>query len=294
MTAMINHAPRWSHARGNAVVPSRWQATTYTGQSQAGWTINGNSQYVVIGGEFPTANNKPQQGLVRFAVSPISPGKIGPEANAALKPTIVSQSSGTARVAFQATWDRDDLNLTYKVFRNGNLTTPVYTTTTNSTFWNKPSLGFTDTGLTNGQTYSYRVFAYDALGNSTSTGSSLVTVSNAPGSAYVNKIKADGASTLWRLGEASGAVAYDSVGFTDGVVGTAVTRGSAGSVIGETDTASNFDGTGESLVTSPSSSVGTDTFTIQSWIKTTTTSGGKILGFGNVITGLSSNYDRHL
>ena len=27
MTAMINHAPRWSHARGNAVVPSRWQAT---------------------------------------------------------------------------------------------------------------------------------------------------------------------------------------------------------------------------------------------------------------------------
>lgn len=272
----------------------RLTSGTYTGQSQAGWTINGNSQYVVIGGEFPTANNKPQQGLVRFAVSPIGPGKIGPEANAALKPTIVSQSSGTARVAFQATWDRDDLNLTYKVFRNGNLTTPVYTTTANSTFWNKPSLGFTDTGLTNGQTYSYRVFAYDALGNSTSTGSSLVTVSNAPASAYVNKIKADGASTLWRLGEASGAVAYDSVGFTDGVVGTAVTRGSTGSVIGETDTASNFDGTGASLVTSPSSSVGTDTFTIQSWIKTTTTSGGKILGFGNVNTGLSSNYDRHL
>ena len=27
MTAMINHAPRWSHARGNTVVPSRWQAT---------------------------------------------------------------------------------------------------------------------------------------------------------------------------------------------------------------------------------------------------------------------------
>jgi len=27
MTAMINHTPRWSHARGNTVVPSRWQAT---------------------------------------------------------------------------------------------------------------------------------------------------------------------------------------------------------------------------------------------------------------------------
>src|SRR6478609_5652760 len=27
MTAMLNPAPRWSHARGNTVVPSRWQAT---------------------------------------------------------------------------------------------------------------------------------------------------------------------------------------------------------------------------------------------------------------------------
>jgi PKD repeat protein len=271
----------------------RLTAGTYTGQGQAGWTITGNSQYVAIGGEFPTANNKAQQGLVRFAVSPIAPGKIGPEANAALKPTIVSQSAGTARVAFQSTWDRDDLNLTYKVFRNGNLTTPVYTTTSASTFWNLPSLGFVDTGLTNGQTYSYRVFVYDSLGNSTSGGTASVVVSNAPASSYANKIKTDGASTLWRLGEPSGAVAYDSVGFTDGVVGSTVTRGAAGSIIGETDKASDFNGS-DSLVTSPSSSVGTDTFTIQSWIKTTTTSGGKILGFGNINTGLSSNYDRHL
>ena len=27
MTAMLNPAPKWSHARGNTVVPSRWQAT---------------------------------------------------------------------------------------------------------------------------------------------------------------------------------------------------------------------------------------------------------------------------
>ena len=27
MTAMLTLAPKWSHARGNTVVPSRWQAT---------------------------------------------------------------------------------------------------------------------------------------------------------------------------------------------------------------------------------------------------------------------------
>ena len=27
MTGMLNTAPQWSHARGNAVVLSRWQAT---------------------------------------------------------------------------------------------------------------------------------------------------------------------------------------------------------------------------------------------------------------------------
>lgn len=30
MTAMLNPAPRWSHTRGNTVVPSSWQATTNT------------------------------------------------------------------------------------------------------------------------------------------------------------------------------------------------------------------------------------------------------------------------
>jgi PKD repeat protein len=35
-------------------------------------------------------------------------------------------------------------------------------------------------------------------------------------------------------------------------------------------------------------------YTIEAWIKTTTTKGGKIIGFGNSATGGSSTYDRHL
>ena len=46
-------------------------AGTYTGQSQAAWTVTGNDQYVVLGGEFPSVNGVAQQGLVRFAVQPI-------------------------------------------------------------------------------------------------------------------------------------------------------------------------------------------------------------------------------
>ena len=42
---------------------------SYTGQTQAAWSIAGNGNYVVIGGEFPKVNGVAQQGLVRMAVS---------------------------------------------------------------------------------------------------------------------------------------------------------------------------------------------------------------------------------
>ena len=51
---------------------------SFTGALQAGWSVAGNSQYVVYGGEFPRVNGIAQQGLVRFAVQPIAPGKDGP------------------------------------------------------------------------------------------------------------------------------------------------------------------------------------------------------------------------
>ena len=36
------------------------------------------------------------------------------------------------------------------------------------------------------------------------------------------------------------------------------------------------------------------TFSIEVWFKTTTTTGGMLVGFGNAVTGASSNYDRHI
>ena len=54
------------------------------------------------------------------------------------------------RIAFPANWDRDDRALTYKIMRNGVNNAPIYTATVDSSEWQRPPLGFTDTGLTPG------------------------------------------------------------------------------------------------------------------------------------------------
>jgi hypothetical protein len=46
----------------------QFRAGTYTGQSQAAWSLAGNSSYVTFGGEFPGLNGINQQGVTRMAV----------------------------------------------------------------------------------------------------------------------------------------------------------------------------------------------------------------------------------
>ena len=83
---------------------------SYTGQSQSAWTVTGNGQYLVEGGEFPTVNGAAQQGLVRFAVPSIAPNKQGPRLSGSnFKPTVVSLSAGVVRVSFPLNYDRDDM-----------------------------------------------------------------------------------------------------------------------------------------------------------------------------------------
>ncbi|MGH8961450.1 MAG: hypothetical protein ACRDWT_09610 [Jatrophihabitantaceae bacterium] len=95
-------------------------AGTYTGQSQATWTVTGNGQYLVEGGEFPKVNNQAQQGLVRFAVPSIAPKKQGPQlSGASWAASGVARSSTSVRLSWQSNWDRDDLNLAYSVIRDG-------------------------------------------------------------------------------------------------------------------------------------------------------------------------------
>jgi hypothetical protein len=202
---------------------------TYTGLSQGPWSVAANDKYVVYGGEFPAVNGKAQNGLVRFAVSSIAPNKMGPEASGALfTPDLVSLSSGTVRVSWQSNWDKDNANLTYAVYRDGDLTNPVHTTTTASTFWKRPVLGFVDKDLVPGSTHGYRIRATDPLGNTVLGDGLNVTVTADKASPYATQVAADGATSLWRLGEKSGSTVYDWVGYDDQQAQAGVTRGTTG------------------------------------------------------------------
>ncbi len=150
---------------------------SFTGQTQAAWSATGNGSYLALGGEFPSVNGTAQQGLVRFAVASIAPNKVAPKPSASLVPTVTSPSKGTARISWKATYDQDNQTLTYQVIRDGKTTTPAYTTTAQSTFWQLPSFSYTDSGLVSGSTHSYQIRVTDPFGNLTKAASTTVTIS---------------------------------------------------------------------------------------------------------------------
>ncbi|MBM9477339.1 PKD domain-containing protein [Nakamurella flavida] len=270
---------------------------TATGQNQAGWTVTGNDKYVVVGGEFPQVNGVGQQGIVRFATKPPAPGKSGPVLTGSkFTPKLVSLSQGSVRIAFQTNWDRDDMSLTYKIVRNSNTAAPIYTTTADSTYWNRPFLGYTDSNLAPGD-YRYRLYVLDKDGNQVAGDTATITVpaNGYSPSNYQKSVIAAAPSTYWRLGEPAGSTAaYDWVGYNDGIVGSGVSQATDGAVIGDTNLADTFDGSDSGRVTFPTIGTSPDVFTTSAWVKTTSTNGGKIIGFGNSQAGTSSSYDRHL
>ena len=268
---------------------------TYTGQSQAGWSVTGNDRYVVFGGEFPRVNSASQQGLVRFTLPDSAPNKVGPSNNDELTPTVASLAPGTARVAWLATHDRDNENLTYRIYRDGDTATPVYTVTQASQFWKRPTMAYTDRGLSEGS-HRYRLTVSDPLGNTVTTAWTSVDVAAGSTAArpYADTVRSDGALNHWPLGEASGTKAYDHTGANDATIGGGVTLGRTGAVAGDQDTASRFSGSSNGLVAAGTRVSGPQTFAIEAWFQTTSSSGGKIVGFGNRNTGNSTTYDRHV
>lgn len=145
----------------------------YTGQNQGPWAVTGTNDYVALAGEFRNVNNTPQQGLVRFALSSIAPNKQGPRNT--VVPTVSYLSPGKVKVTWKTYWDRDNTNLHYQVVRDGNLGSPVYQVNQVSTFWQLPTLSFTDSGLTAGS-HNYRVYATDPFGNRVNTATLTVNV----------------------------------------------------------------------------------------------------------------------
>ncbi|MBC3761667.1 PKD domain-containing protein [Quadrisphaera oryzae] len=284
-----------------------FNAGSYTGQGQSTWDVTGNQTYIVYGGEFTNVNGKGQQGLARFAVRSSAPGKEGPQGGSDLTPSATATYPGQVRLAWRSAWDRDDKTLTYELLR-GSATNPtvVATTTASTEWWDRPPLALADPSPLAGA-QQYRVRVTDPSGN-TVTGSPVsATVSTTAASAYPAAVKQDGATDYWRLGDRTGLVGTASIGEHDLKVDSSETRGTAGATA-DGNTAMTFTGVTEIPFTTrfgpsyksvvPAATTytldGPQTYTTEAWINTTTTSGGKIIGFGNSNSGYSSNYDRQV
>ena len=280
--------------------PLNWypdlMAGTFTGQDQAAWSVTGNSDYIVMGGEFPKVNNTGQQGLVRFARKGLAPNQSGPKLHGAnYVPALSSPASGLIRGSILANYDMDNEWLTYKVYRQG-LADPIYTTTVKSNFYTRPAITFKDTTVTGGETYNYRVAVSDPMGNNVTGDWTPVTASTTGTiTKYGNRVLDDAASLYWRLGEPSGTVVTDWAGANTGTASGTLTRNVDGAIVGDGDKATTFAGdSNQSNVRTPTAIAGPQQFGLEAWVKTTTTKGGKIIGFGSSATGNSSSYDRHV
>lgn len=269
---------------------------SFTGQFQGPWDVTANAQYAVYGGEFTSVNGVQQQGLVRFAVASIAPNRDGPRLSGAnLVPTMSSPAAGTIALSWTANWDRDNENLTYQLIRDGRTASPIYVTTQDSRFYERPTMTYLDTGLTPGQTYTYRLRAIDPFGNS-GWGSTVSYTASDTGelSDYAAAVMEDQPTNYWRLGDTGGGTAVDSVGRDDATANAGVGFGAPGAVVGDSDDAAVFTGSNDSFTAQRTQQWRDNTFSVEAWFKTSTTVGGKIVGFGSSSTGNSGSYDRHI
>jgi PKD repeat protein len=271
-------------------------AGKYTGQMQAGWSITGTPDYIAYGGEFPGVNGSNQQGLVRFAVRSLAPNKVAPRAGTNGFAPLVTTQAGTVRIAWNTAYDRDDQVLTYRVYRDGDTTTPVCSAVRPSEWWSMPLASCDDSTAPAGA-HTYQVVAGDPTGNKLATAWQSVTVpassSGAPFRAYSAAVAQDGATRYWPLDETAG-YALDHGGVYDGTVRAGVTRGQGGAIAGDADPSFAFNGSSTAAVTTSGNVTAPQTFSVEAWFQTTSTAGGRIVGFGSENAVYSPMSDRHL
>lgn len=143
-----------------------------------------------------------------------------------------------------------------------------------------------------GKTYSVSLTVRDETGSLASTSQDLELAQPTPADAYGAAVFADQPWAYWRLDEATGDLAVDSSGQAHHAsYQQGVGRGAAGIVDG--NAGATFDGSNDVVVASDAV-IGPNTYSAEAWFKTSTTTGGKIIGFGTAASGLSSSYDRHV
>lgn len=249
-------------------------------------TDKGGHHYLWVGGEFTTVNSKPQQALTRFAD--------GPDTGAPWVPnvSVSTVAPNKVDVNWQTSFDTDDGELTYRIYKDG-ASTPVYTTTGYSVFWDRPQLRWTDTDVAPGETHTYRITASDGTNTSAKSPAVSATVA-AKAESYPARVLSDGASLYWRYDEGTSTFAADtSAGLDNGFLRNAPSYRQTPAAVSGPSTAIGFNGTNQ-YAYSNRSHTQTTRFSVETWIKTTTTRGGKIIGFGTNTMETSGKYDKHV
>jgi len=258
-------------------------------------------KYLWFGGEFTQVNGHTQQALTRFGPDDIS---VPPT------PVIAAEAltSNSVQVRFRTVVDPDDGILTYNIYRNGG-TTPIWSGSASSYWWSRPQVTFVDNNVTAGTLYTYRVSATDGINTGALSGSiGARPVTKAAN--YPSTVISDGANLYWRFDETTTPWVQDKSGVTapalaktaglNGLYQNGITLNAPGAIAGDSDTAAQFNGT-DGYVYSDQQKPAPTTYSIETWIKTTTTNGGKIIGYGSGVPAtnsgnavLSGNYDRQV
>ena len=245
---------------------------------------DGTSLY--LAGQFTKVNGVAQRGLARFT-----------PAGAKAKPVAVTggmaqlTTAGQAVLKFSGTSDADSSTLTYEVYRDGNVTTPIATLgPVAAHFYTAPLLTVHDSGLAAGP-HSYVVDAIDPDGNVTR--SAKFTTAASVGS-YGAAVLSAQPSLFWPLDEtdptlptANDASGKGKAGLYDGALNLGVD--------GATPSGTGIHlGAGAHVFGQGAAAPAPTTYTAELWIRTTSTAGGRILGFSSNASANSVHADRML
>ncbi len=238
-------------------------------------TMENNSQPLVIGQSTGTAYLKGAVDEAALYKTPLTPTQIAQHYKAELAgqpapPGALSATPGNGTVKLGWTASPTTGVTGYDVYRaNADGTWP----STPLAAVSSSTLSYTDSGLTNATTYTYRVTAFNSAGVQSSPSnqvSATPTSTCAPRqSAYSGGISSTpGLVGYWRLGESSGTVACDSTGQDNGAYLGGFTLGVPGAIPGDPDTAVSVNGSSGqmSVPSSAALNVG-DSFTIEAWVK---------------------------
>lgn len=114
---------------------------------------------LVMAGGYHGVNGKPQANISRFLPGSAAPSRGG-------WPSVTTCSGcNTATIRVLEGYDRDDVNLTYRVFRFDHSTNPVAERVSESVMWEHGTFDVTDSGLKAGQRIYYKVQTLDPAGN---------------------------------------------------------------------------------------------------------------------------------